>query len=99
MSFCLLSNTPGGYSHFAHTWYHSTAFRYPLLLKQLCKHTPASHPDYTDLALALVAMQSVADHVNRIKGRIENMQVGCLGVLGVLWWSVAWFGLVGCTYV
>lgn len=68
----------------------SVIFRYPLLLKQLCKNTPDSHPDYIDLTAALAAMQSVADHVNRIKGRIENVQVGC----GVVWCRLVWCGRV-----
>ncbi len=38
--------------------------RYTLLLKELLKHTPNSHPDYNDLALAYEKIMVTANVVN-----------------------------------
>ena len=41
--------------------------RYVLLLRDLFKHTPTSHPDYIDLAVACEKMEELASLVNRRK--------------------------------
>ncbi|MDP2438845.1 MAG: hypothetical protein Q8P67_24130 [archaeon] len=41
--------------------------RYVLLLRDLCRNTPTSHPDYVDLAVACEKMEELASLVNRRK--------------------------------
>jgi len=49
------------------------ACKYPLLLRELLKETPPSHPDYKDLTEACEAMQSSCLKLNERKREVENM--------------------------
>lgn len=46
--------------------------RYPLLLRELLRHTPPAHPDRADLAAALAALARLAAWVNDYVRRGEN---------------------------
>src|SRR5690349_12017086 len=46
--------------------------RYVLLLSEVVKHTPATHPDQADLAKALQSMRRVADVINERKRDSEK---------------------------
>eukprot|EP01113_Clastostelium_recurvatum_P032068 TRINITY_DN4070_c0_g2_i7.p1 TRINITY_DN4070_c0_g2~~TRINITY_DN4070_c0_g2_i7.p1 ORF type:complete len:504 (+),score=185.83 TRINITY_DN4070_c0_g2_i7:192-1703(+) len=48
--------------------------RYVMLLADLLKNTPASHPDHANLTQALQRLKSVADFVNEAKRKAENAQ-------------------------
>ena len=47
--------------------------RYVLLLQDLRKHTPASHPDHALLSRAVDSMRALANAVNEVKRREEAM--------------------------
>eukprot|EP00727_Mastigamoeba_balamuthi_P006469 m51a1_g2442 putative domain containing protein (1553) ;mRNA; r:861225-867164 len=47
--------------------------RYVLLLQDLARFTPESHPDYKELSEALKEMKSVAGYVNEKKREAENL--------------------------
>lgn len=47
--------------------------KYPLLLEDLLKQTPASHPDYANLKKASVTVRSLADEINEIKRRKDTV--------------------------
>lgn len=47
--------------------------KYPLLLKELLKNTPETHPDYADLNEAHEAMQNSCLKLNERKREVENM--------------------------
>lgn len=47
--------------------------RYQLLLTELCKYTPSSHPDYEALHQALEKIKSVAAEINDNKREAENI--------------------------
>ncbi|KNE57020.1 hypothetical protein AMAG_02780 [Allomyces macrogynus ATCC 38327] len=49
------------------------ATRYPLLIKDVRKHTPLDHPDYEDLSVALDLMNEMAAQVNLVKQQEEEM--------------------------
>lgn len=49
------------------------ACKYPLLLRELLKETPESHPDYNDLKIAFEAMQESCLKLNERKRDVENM--------------------------
>ncbi|KAI9225103.1 hypothetical protein BC828DRAFT_435810 [Blastocladiella britannica] len=49
------------------------ATRYPLLLKDVRKHTPTDHPDYEHLTSALGIMNEMAAQVNHVKQQEEEM--------------------------
>ncbi|KNE69795.1 hypothetical protein AMAG_14331 [Allomyces macrogynus ATCC 38327] len=49
------------------------ATRYPLLLKDVRKHTPEDHPDYPVLTMALEMMNEMAAQVNHVKQHEEEM--------------------------
>ncbi|KAJ3348492.1 pre-mRNA-splicing factor rse1 [Allomyces javanicus] len=49
------------------------ATRYPLLLKDVRKHTPEDHPDYPVLTMALDMMNEMAAQVNHVKQHEEEM--------------------------
>jgi len=46
--------------------------RYVLLLRELKKHIPKTHPEYVALSTALVKIESIAAHVNESKRQIEQ---------------------------
>lgn len=46
--------------------------RYILLLKEVIKYTPSTHPDYQMLQNAKENIKRVADHVNESKMAVEN---------------------------
>ncbi|KAL6048045.1 DH domain-containing protein, variant 2 [Balamuthia mandrillaris] len=48
--------------------------KYPLLLKELLKHTPETHEDYADLVEAMTQVTNVVEHVNEFKRKAENDQ-------------------------
>jgi hypothetical protein len=47
--------------------------RYLLLLKELIKHTPESHPDFTNLNEAHDKIQKVANALNEAEREAESM--------------------------
>eukprot|EP01127_Copromyxa_protea_P021519 TRINITY_DN7413_c1_g1_i1.p1 TRINITY_DN7413_c1_g1~~TRINITY_DN7413_c1_g1_i1.p1 ORF type:complete len:658 (-),score=95.74 TRINITY_DN7413_c1_g1_i1:140-2113(-) len=47
--------------------------RYVLLLRDLLKHTPTSHPDYQELTVALQTLQSVASGIDESISAAENI--------------------------
>ena len=49
--------------------------RYPLLLKELLKHTPATHPDHADLGAALAGIAQVAGWVNEFVRKGEEARM------------------------
>ena len=49
------------------------ACKYPLLLKELLKQTPETHPDYPDLKIAFETMQESCLKLNERKRDVENM--------------------------
>jgi len=49
------------------------ACKYPLLLRELLKETPETHPDYSDLKEAFEAMQESCLKLNERKRDVENM--------------------------
>eukprot|EP00052_Salpingoeca_macrocollata_P034789 m.12643 g.12643 ORF g.12643 m.12643 type:complete len:807 (+) comp6968_c0_seq1:124-2544(+) len=48
--------------------------KYPLLLKELHKYTPQSHPDKTDLATALTSVEDLAKYINERKKDYDNLK-------------------------
>jgi len=48
--------------------------KYPLLLKDLLKHTAPDHPDYENLKNAQVKIEAVVEYVNERKRLAENLQ-------------------------
>eukprot|EP00010_Vexillifera_abyssalis_P004671 CAMPEP_0201561612 /NCGR_PEP_ID=MMETSP0173_2-20130828/78888_1 /ASSEMBLY_ACC=CAM_ASM_000268 /TAXON_ID=218659 /ORGANISM="Vexillifera sp., Strain DIVA3 564/2" /LENGTH=673 /DNA_ID=CAMNT_0047976125 /DNA_START=816 /DNA_END=2837 /DNA_ORIENTATION=- len=48
--------------------------KYPLLLRELIKNTPADHPDYAPLNEAMKLTQSLVDEVNSSKREAENVR-------------------------
>lgn len=48
--------------------------KYPLLLKDLLKHTDEEHPDYENLRKAQVKIEAVVEYVNERKRLAENLQ-------------------------
>jgi len=48
--------------------------KYPLLLRDLLRHTEETHPDYNDLKLALGKIEEVVAYVNERKRLAENLQ-------------------------
>jgi hypothetical protein len=48
--------------------------KYPLLLKDLLKHTDEDHPDYENLRKAQVKIEAVVEYVNERKRLAENLQ-------------------------
>jgi hypothetical protein len=46
--------------------------RYPLLLKELLKHTPKDHPDHDDLETAIARVESIVADVNEHQRITEN---------------------------
>ncbi|KAJ3339060.1 spermatogenesis-associated protein 13 [Gonapodya sp. JEL0774] len=57
--------------------------KYPLLLKELLKHTAESHPDYAGVKGALDAIMRVVDVVNERRHIVEN-SIKTLKILGQL---------------
>lgn len=49
--------------------------RYSLLLRDLLKSTPPSHPDYTGLQKSLILVEEVASHINEEVRRAENQEI------------------------
>lgn len=49
-------------------------FKYPLLLKELLKHTPESHPDYQNLTNALQSLEKTVDEINNVKTNSDNLR-------------------------
>jgi hypothetical protein len=49
------------------------ATRYPLLLKDVRKHTPDDHPDFPGLSESLELMNQIAAQVNQVKQQEEEM--------------------------
>ncbi|XP_075907832.1 neuroepithelial cell-transforming gene 1 protein [Nelusetta ayraudi] len=49
----------------------SRLFKYPLLLKEILKHTPPEHPDATSLDQAITIIQGVLSDINMKKGESE----------------------------
>jgi hypothetical protein len=47
--------------------------KYPLLLDDLLKQTPASHPDHANLKRAATTVRSLADEINEIKRRKDTV--------------------------
>ncbi|EGG20674.1 RhoGEF domain-containing protein [Cavenderia fasciculata] len=47
--------------------------RYVLLLEEMVKVTPASHPDHSQLVGSLAKMHTIADHVNEKRREFENV--------------------------
>ncbi|XP_067324285.1 phosphatidylinositol 3,4,5-trisphosphate-dependent Rac exchanger 1 protein isoform X1 [Anolis sagrei] len=48
--------------------------KYPLLLKELAKRTPAKHPDYQAVQNALQAMKTVCTNINETKRQMEKLE-------------------------
>merc|ERR1712137_39185 len=48
--------------------------RYEMFLKELVKLTDSSHPDYNDLQIALKSVTEMAETVNEVCIKVENMQ-------------------------
>mmetsp|Transcript_46596 Transcript_46596/g.117330 ORF Transcript_46596/g.117330 Transcript_46596/m.117330 type:complete len:423 (+) Transcript_46596:118-1386(+) len=48
--------------------------RYPMLLKELIKLTPAGHKDMESLQLALEKVEAVTQHINTTKANYDNRQ-------------------------
>jgi len=48
--------------------------RYPLLLKEVAKHTPPNHPDHKPIHDALILMQKVCSNVNETKRQLEQLE-------------------------
>ncbi|XP_063002021.1 phosphatidylinositol 3,4,5-trisphosphate-dependent Rac exchanger 1 protein isoform X1 [Elgaria multicarinata webbii] len=48
--------------------------KYPLLLKELAKRTPAKHPDYQAVQYALQAMKAVCININETKRQMEKLE-------------------------
>jgi len=46
--------------------------KYPLLLRELLKFTPNTHPDYKDLQEAYTKIEAAVLHVNEAKRKKEN---------------------------
>ncbi|KAM6986944.1 neuroepithelial cell-transforming gene 1 protein [Aplochiton taeniatus] len=49
----------------------SRLFKYPLLLREILRHTPAEHPDAASLEKAITIIQGVLSDVNMKKGESE----------------------------
>ncbi|KAJ8384371.1 hypothetical protein AAFF_G00206240 [Aldrovandia affinis] len=49
----------------------SRLVKYPLLLKEILRHTPAEHPDVRDLERAIAIIQGVLSDINMKKGESE----------------------------
>ncbi|XP_075032497.1 phosphatidylinositol 3,4,5-trisphosphate-dependent Rac exchanger 1 protein [Mixophyes fleayi] len=49
--------------------------KYPLLLKELAKRTPAKHPDHQAVNSALQAMKTVCTNINETKRQMEKLEV------------------------
>ncbi|KAG9345729.1 hypothetical protein JZ751_008873 [Albula glossodonta] len=49
----------------------SRLVKYPLLLKEILRHTPADHPDVADLEHAIAIIQGVLSDINMKKGESE----------------------------
>ncbi|KAM3923499.1 phosphatidylinositol 3,4,5-trisphosphate-dependent Rac exchanger 1 protein [Leptodactylus fuscus] len=49
--------------------------KYPLLLKELAKRTPAKHPDHQPVHSALQAMKTVCTNINETKRQMEKLEV------------------------
>uniref|UniRef100_A0A667ZGZ5 Neuroepithelial cell transforming 1 n=1 Tax=Myripristis murdjan TaxID=586833 RepID=A0A667ZGZ5_9TELE len=49
----------------------SRLVKYPLLLKEILRHTPAEHPDTTSLEQAITIIQGVLSDINMKKGESE----------------------------
>eukprot|EP00010_Vexillifera_abyssalis_P000777 CAMPEP_0201551084 /NCGR_PEP_ID=MMETSP0173_2-20130828/7317_1 /ASSEMBLY_ACC=CAM_ASM_000268 /TAXON_ID=218659 /ORGANISM="Vexillifera sp., Strain DIVA3 564/2" /LENGTH=642 /DNA_ID=CAMNT_0047961245 /DNA_START=24 /DNA_END=1949 /DNA_ORIENTATION=+ len=58
--------------------------RYELLLRELCKHTPKSHSDYTRINEAYEAVKEVNAKVNQMKRDEENREK-CRSIERKLW--------------
>ncbi|KAH3761115.1 calmodulin-binding protein [Pelomyxa schiedti] len=50
--------------------------KYPLLLQELLKSTPETHPDYENLVYAKKVLQTAVDNINLAKAHAENMKQG-----------------------
>ncbi|XP_068119462.1 phosphatidylinositol 3,4,5-trisphosphate-dependent Rac exchanger 1 protein isoform X2 [Hyperolius riggenbachi] len=48
--------------------------KYPLLLKELAKRTPAKHPDHQAVQSALQAMKAVCTNINETKRQMEKLE-------------------------
>ncbi|XP_075702372.1 LOW QUALITY PROTEIN: phosphatidylinositol 3,4,5-trisphosphate-dependent Rac exchanger 1 protein [Rhinoderma darwinii] len=48
--------------------------KYPLLLKELAKRTPAKHPDHQPVHSALQAMKTVCSNINETKRQMEKLE-------------------------
>ncbi|XP_041435024.1 phosphatidylinositol 3,4,5-trisphosphate-dependent Rac exchanger 1 protein [Xenopus laevis] len=48
--------------------------KYPLLLKELAKRTPAKHPDHQAVHSALQAMKTVCSNINETKRQMEKLE-------------------------
>uniref|UniRef100_A0A8D0LBS4 Phosphatidylinositol 3,4,5-trisphosphate-dependent Rac exchanger 1 protein n=1 Tax=Sphenodon punctatus TaxID=8508 RepID=A0A8D0LBS4_SPHPU len=48
--------------------------KYPLLLKELAKRTPAKHPDHQAVQNALQAMKTVCTNINETKRQMEKLE-------------------------
>ncbi len=48
--------------------------KYPLLLRELQKLTPESHPDYKNIGNALGKLQVEVDKINKDKAKNDNMK-------------------------
>ena len=65
--------------------------RYPLLLKELHRFTPESHPDFQDLGKALDKIQAVVATVNERKRECENQQQVMSIQLAMVWEAEPYF--------
>jgi len=48
--------------------------KYPLLLKELLKYTPSTHPDRNNIEKALEKLQKEVDNINKNKAKNDNMK-------------------------
>ncbi|KHJ42267.1 SH3 domain protein [Trichuris suis] len=49
--------------------------KYPLVLKELIKYTPPSHPDFGNLEQAIFDLRALCDDVNRLASQAENLHM------------------------
>jgi Rho guanine nucleotide exchange factor 4 len=63
--------------------------KYCLLLRELLKATPESHPDHASVDAACNAMRSVANDINDKKRRLESLQKIALWQRMVDGWRVS----------
>ena len=49
--------------------------KYPLLLKDIIKHTTDKHPEFGTLPLALKTIQDSAKYINEAKRDLDNVKI------------------------